>query len=275
MQQLEKQRKQDRVKRRGLQFGIGVPVAVGLLVLIIWAITANDGKKSTAPTDTTELATDSFATDDTSVPGDTGSSTDSSAPVDTSTAASTVPGEALACPAADGSSPKTQTFPAAPPLCIDETKQYTATVTTNNGTFTVALDATKAPKTVNNFVYLARYHYFDGITCHRIIPDFVVQCGDPDGTGMGGPGYQFADELPEAGQYQLGSLAMANSGPDTNGSQFFIITGANGVALPPKYSLFGQVTDGFDTTVKAMEAAGSQSGAPTASIVIESVVIAE
>ena len=161
------------------------------------------------------------------------------------------------CPAADGSSPKTQTFAAPPALCIDPAKTYTATVETNKGTFAVALDPTKAPKTVNNFVALARYHYYDDTPCHRIISGFVVQCGDPTGKGNGGPGYEFADELPQAGEYKVGSLAMANSGPNTNGSQFFVITGDQGAALPANYSLFGQVTDGFDTTVKAMEAAAN------------------
>jgi len=261
LQQLEKQRKQERVKRRGLQLGIGIPVAIGVLVLIIWAVTVSDNDDSAAPGDTTAPVTETL-------PGE--ESTDSTAP-----ASSVTPGEALPCPAEDGSSPKTQTFGAAPPVCIDTTTTYVAKVTTNKGEFTIELDASRAPQTVNNFVYLARYHYFDGITCHRIIPGFVVQCGDPEGTGMGGPGYSFADELPAAGEYQLGSLAMANSGPNTNGSQFFIITGENGAKLPPSYSLFGQVTEGFDSTVKSMEAAGSPSGAPGEPIVLESVVISE
>ena len=130
------------------------------------------------------------------------------------------------CPAADGSSPRTISFAKAPPSCIDATKTYTAVVTTNKGAYTIALDAGAAPLTVNNFVVLARYHYFDNTICHRAIPSFAVQCGDPTGTGTGGPGYSFADELPAAGSYKVGSIAMANSGPDTNGRQFFIITGA-------------------------------------------------
>ena len=120
-----------------------------------------------------------------------------------------------------------------------------------------------APGTVNNFVSLALNKYFDGVPCHRIIPDFVVQCGDPTGSGTGGPGYKIPDELPKAGEYKVGSLAMANSGPNTNGSQFFIITGSQGVALAPNYSLFGQVTAGLDTTLKALDAAGTTAGVPT------------
>ena len=126
-----------------------------------------------------------------------------------------------------------QQFDSAPPMCLDPGATYQAIVTTNMGEFTIDLDAEAAPQTVNNFVFLARNVYYDDTPCHRIITDFVVQCGDPTGTGTGGPGYEFADELPEAGAYQLGSIAMANSGPDTNGSQFFIITGEQGVALPP------------------------------------------
>jgi len=128
---------------------------------------------------------------------------------------------------------------------------------------------------VNNFVSLARSAYFDNTKCHRIIPAFVVQCGDPTATGTGGPGYKFVDELPKAGQYKIGSLAMANSGANTNGSQFFVITGAQGVALNPSYSLFGQVTVGTDTTLKALDAAGTASGTPKEAVTITSVRITE
>ncbi|HUG00156.1 MAG TPA: peptidylprolyl isomerase, partial [Ilumatobacter sp.] len=115
---------------------------------------------------------------------------------------------------------------------------------------------------------------------HRIIPGFMAQCGDPTGTGSGGPGYAFEDELPEAGEYQIGSIAMANSGPNTNGSQFFIISGAQGTSLPPDYTLFGTVTEGLDTTLPALDAVGNPS--PTANGVppltpvdIESITITE
>ena len=178
------------------------------------------------------------------------------------------------CPAADGSSPKQQQFDGPPPMCIDSEKRYTAEMVTSHGTMTIALDPIAAPKTVNNFVFLARYHYFDGIVFHRIIPGFVLQGGDPTGNGTGGPGYRFADELPPPGRYELGSLAMANAGPDTNGSQFFIISGPDGVRLPPQYSLFGKVVKGLDV-VAAIEAVGSGSGAPSEKVVIESVTITE
>ena len=183
------------------------------------------------------------------------------------------------CPAADGSSARTITFAKAPPTCIDPTKTYTAVVTTNMGAYTVQLDAKAAPTTVNNFVVLARYHYFDSTLCHRAIPGFMVQCGDPTGSGSGGPGYTIADELPKAGDYKIGSLAMANTGSaNTGSSQFFLITGAEGVALPATYSLFGQTTDGLDTTVKALDAAGNPANngvPPLKQIVILSVAITE
>jgi cyclophilin family peptidyl-prolyl cis-trans isomerase len=179
------------------------------------------------------------------------------------------------CPEADGSSPKTRRFDGPPPMCIDPSHTYTAEMVTNKGTMVIALDPLAAPKTVNNFVFLARYHYFDGIIFHRVIPGFVLQGGDPDGSGRGGPGYKFADELPKPGRYEVGSLAMANAGPNTNGSQFFVISGPHGVALPPQYSLFGKVVKGLEV-VATIDALGSPgAGTPKEKIVIESVTITE
>jgi cyclophilin family peptidyl-prolyl cis-trans isomerase len=186
--------------------------------------------------------------------------------------------DASECPEPDGSSEKQEEFTEYPPTCIDVTKSYTAEIETNMGPLTVELYAGTAPVAVNSFVTLARYHYFDGTDCHRIIPQFVAQCGDPTGTGSGGPGYEFGDELPEEGAYQIGSLAMANAGPNTNGSQFFIITGPNGAALPPDYTLFGMVTDGLDTTVPKLDEAGNPEGngvPPLEPVTIESITITE
>ncbi|HEV3282019.1 MAG TPA: peptidylprolyl isomerase [Acidimicrobiales bacterium] len=177
-------------------------------------------------------------------------------------------------PAADGSSPKTQRFDAPPPMVIDPAKRYRAEMATSKGTLTISLDAIGAPGTVNNFVFLARWHYYDGITFHRIIPGFMAQGGDPEGSGRGGPGYRFDDELPAPGRYEVGSVAMANAGPNTNGSQFFIVSGPDGCALPPSYSLFGKVVSGLDV-VQAIESVGSRSGAPSETVTIESVTISE
>ena len=160
-------------------------------------------------------------------------------------------------------------------MCIDSSKRYTARIQTSMGTMKIALDAVKAPNTVNNFVVLARYHYYDGIVFHRIINGFMCQGGDPTGSGRGGPGYRFADELPPPGRYEVGSLAMANSGPDTNGSQFFLISGSSGVGLPPQYSLFGKVVSGLEI-VDAMQMVDTNgSDRPRADVVIESVTIEE
>ncbi len=134
----------------------------------------------------------------------------------------------------------------------------------------------RAPITVNSFVFLARNRFYEGVSFHRIIPGFVIQGGDAvgDPPGTGGPGYTFIDELPEAGEYAIGSVAMANAGPDTNGSQFFIVTGENGVALPPQWSIFGEITDGLDV-VFDIESTGTDSGAPTEETVMLSVTVTE
>jgi cyclophilin family peptidyl-prolyl cis-trans isomerase len=186
------------------------------------------------------------------------------------------------CPDPNGKSPRTLMFAKPPPVCISPSRTYTAVIQTTKGKITIALDSKGAPKTVNNFVVLARYHFYDGIPFHRIIPGFVVQGGDPLATGSGGPGYKFDDELPKAGSYKIGSVAMANSGANTNGSQFFIITGEAGVSLPPSYSLFGTVTEGMDV-VHAIEAVGipdtgngdPNAGKPTEVVTISSVNIQE
>ena len=222
--------------------------------------------------------------DDDSAPVDTTAASDTTTPVDTTPGDTTAPSAfaygTTECAPLEGATTQTQEFADAFALCIDPSKTYTATVVTNMGEYTAILDPVKAPGTVNNFVNLARHQYFDGTICHRAIPGFMVQCGDPTATGSGGPGYTFADELPSAGEYKIGSLAMANSGPNSNGSQFFVITGSQGVGLPPNYTLFGQVTDGLDTTVVALDAAGNPDpGAngtpPLQEIKIESITISE
>ena len=139
-----------------------------------------------------------------------------------------------------------------PAMTIDTAKTYTATVKTDAGSFVITLDTKTTPITVNNFVFLAQNHFFDCVTFHRVIPNFMDQTGDPTGTGTGGPGYKFVDELPKAAspQYPIGSVAMANAGPNTNGSQFFIVTGSEGESLAPNYTLFGQVTSGLAVAEK-------------------------
>jgi cyclophilin family peptidyl-prolyl cis-trans isomerase len=240
--------RRQRQQRSRIVFGA---IAVLVVVGIAFAISGGSGKKNQ------NVAAGSSTT----VPGAATSTTSTTARGPTTTVAGTAPAN-VGCPKFDNSSPTYHAFLAAPPMCINTAKTYTVTFQTDVGTFKAVLDPKAAPKTSNSFAFLSAYHYFDGITFHRVIPGFVIQGGDPTGTGSGGPGYSFVDELPKAGQYKVGSLAMANSGPNTNGSQFFVITGAQGVALSPNYSLFGMVTSGLDV-VKKIEADGAPSGTPT------------
>ena len=124
-------------------------------------------------------------------------------------------------------------------------KCYRATITMDRGTIVMDLDPQLAPNTVNNFIGLARQGYYDSLTFHRVVPEFVIQGGCPEGSGRGGPGYRFADE-PVKADYTLGAVAMANAGPDTNGSQFFICIDDCTRKLTPNYNLFGYVVDGMD-----------------------------
>ena len=140
-------------------------------------------------------------------------------------------------------------YSAPPPMTINTAHKYVVTMQTSKGTITLSLDPKLAPKTVNNFVFLVRDHFYDGLKFHRVEPGFVIQGGDPQGTGSGGPGYQFADE-PVLGEYTAGAVAMANSGPNTNGSQFFICTVDDRTKLAKSYNLFGYVVNGMDVVLK-------------------------
>ena len=170
---------------------------------------------------------------------------------------------------------KPKQYDAPPQMSIDPEKRYTATMETSLGTMVIALDPAAAPKTVNNFVFLAREGYYDGVIFHRIIKGFMCQGGDPTGTGRGGPGYKFADELPAPGRYEIGSVAMANAGPNTNGSQFFIVSGQSGVRLPPQYSLFGKVVKGLEVVSEMESVQTDPSDRPREDVVIKSVTIEE
>ena len=178
-------------------------------------------------------------------------------------------------PGPDDPGERRTTFDAPPPMGIDVEKTYTAEMVTSLGTMTIHLDPIRAPETVNNFVFLARWRYYDGIVFHRVIKGFMIQGGDPEGSGSGGPGYRFKDELPAPGRYELGSLAMANAGPNTNGSQFFVITGSSGVRLPPSYSLFGKAVSGFEVAQAIEQVATGPGDRPLTDVVIESVTITE
>jgi len=143
---------------------------------------------------------------------------------------------------APSSKPKTYSSP--PPMVIDTAKSYTATIETEKGDLVLELFASDVPNTVNNFVFLAREGFYDNSTFHRVIPGFMAQGGDPTGTGMGGPGYKFADEFSEH-THVTGALSMANAGANTNGSQFFI-TYSPQHGLDGRHSVFGQLIEGMD-----------------------------
>lgn len=165
-----------------------------------------------------------------------------------------------------------------PEIKIDTTKSYKATLTTSEGEIIIDLNAKETPITVNNFVYLAREGFYDGTIFHRVIKDFMIQGGDPEGTGAGGPGYRFEDE-PFTGEYVPGTIAMANAGPNTNGSQFFIMHGE--VPLPPNYVIFGNVesgqmvVDAIATSPTKFNPASGESSAPESPVKVISVKIEE
>jgi cyclophilin family peptidyl-prolyl cis-trans isomerase len=144
-------------------------------------------------------------------------------------------------------------YPAPPEMVIDPAKRYVATMSTDAGDIVIELFADKAPRTVNNFVFLARDGYYDGTTFHRVIPGFMAQGGDPSGSGRGGPGYQFADEFDKGLRHDgPGVLSMANAGPGTNGSQFFITHEAT-PHLDGRHTVFGKVVDGMDVVLAIPE----------------------
>ena len=176
---------------------------------------------------------------------------------------------------ADNSLTKKKMYTTTPQMIIDTTKQYTATLKTDAGDIVVKLSAKETPVTVNNFVFLAREKFYDGTIFHRTIPGFMIQGGDPDGTGMGGPGYKFADE-PFTGEYTRGTVAMANSGPNTNGSQFFIMHKHS--PLPPSYVIFGKVTSGLeavDQIASAPTKPGGEGSSPVTPVKVQTVEIIE
>jgi cyclophilin family peptidyl-prolyl cis-trans isomerase len=262
-----KREQEDKIEKRNQwrQYAIiGVLALIGLAGVIYLLSLGGGDEEEAATTTSVTLATTTTA------------------PVAAAPAVSTpAPGGSIDgtadCPASDGSSDRITSFTAAPPSCIDESKSYTAELETTLGRIVIELDAVAAPETVNNFVFLSRYHYYDGAPFHRIIPGFVIQGGDAvgDPLGTGNPGYAIVDELPEAGAYRTGSVAMANSGPDTSGSQFFIVTGPQGESLPSQYSLFGQVTEGLDVVTAIEGLPTTSSDAPTEEIYIDAVTIIE
>jgi cyclophilin family peptidyl-prolyl cis-trans isomerase len=240
----QKARKRRVALRRVITLVIVAVVVVGLSYLIF-----KPGKKSSA-TPTTPVSSST-----TTKPAPAGGSGDKSPGAITTSAD---------CPTSLTTTLNKPSYSSYPPMTIDPSKTYTAVVTTDIGPFTIQLDPKTAPKAVNSFVFLAKQHFYDCIIFHRVIKTFMDQTGDPTGTGDGGPGYQFDDELPATAnpQYPLGSVAMANSGPNTNGSQFFIVAGPEGESLAPSYTIFGKVISGM-SVVDQINAGGSAASSST------------
>ncbi|MEV6978495.1 peptidylprolyl isomerase [Kitasatospora sp. NPDC093806] len=187
------------------------------------------------------------------------------------------------CGEAAPGTPNGKQWPAEPAMTVDEKASYTAALDTNCGKVTLSLDAAKAPHTVNSFAFLAGEKYFDHTKCHRLTTGgiFVLQCGDPSASatnpgGTGGPGYKFADENLTGATYPAGTVAMANSGPGTNGSQFFLVY--KDTQLPPNYTPFGKITGGLDVLQKIAAAGtleGKTDGHPMADVTFNSVTAAK
>lgn len=229
---LEAARRRRRNRNRGIAAAVAIAAIAGLLALV--AGTGDD-------------RTDVSTADSTST---------TSAP-ETSVPPPVAYGQ-TECPPAEGASQRTTQFADSFQKCIDPAKDYRAIIEFDNGVVEVDLAEKDSPITVNNFVSLARNRFYDSVVCHRVIRGFMAQCGDPEGTGQGGPGYTIGEEPPKSGRYEVGQLAMAKATPPgTTGSQFFLITGEEGAALPPDYSLLGTITAGFDVA-KAIEADGSE-----------------
>lgn len=235
--------------------------AVVLVALAVSLLSNDDGGTAASGTTTTTLANTSPVSIPFPAPG------------------ATITG-ATPCPATDGSAERTTAFEEPPPVCIDATKSYTAVLKTSEGDITIALDSDTSPIAVNNFVVLARYHYYDGVAFHRILPGFVNQAGDPVGPtpGEGGPGYTIQDETPAdpLTAYIPGAVAMARLGtPNSAGSQFFLVLGDSNGALSGigTYAVFGHITAGEDVSAAINQLAVGEE--PTKLVTIDSIEITE
>ena len=263
-QQHGHRRSQRRRQLRSLGILLGALIVVAFLISVL-----SDDKAKVTSQDSSSSST----TTTTTVPD--GSPVEVKLPGAGATISGTTP-----CPKADGSSERTTGFEQAPPMCIDPSATYTATLDTSEGTIVIDLDSDAAPKTVNNFVVLARYHFYDNLPFHRIIPGFMDQAGDPVGPtpGSGDPGYSIPDELPTGdAPYPAGTLAMANrSEPDSGGAQWFIVVEGGGPKLTPTYTVFGHVREGQDVVDEINKHGdAATNGKPTKIVTIKSITIAE
>ncbi len=255
-------------RRRRVVTAIGVVLGLAIVAAGVWILVGSGDDDDTA-TSTTTTSAPSSDESTTTVPSD---AVELPRPPEGITLDTETP-----CPPAEGTEKRVEKFAGPPPTCIDPEATYTATFSTTKGDFTATLATQTAPVSVNNFVVLARYRFYDGVPFHRIVPGFVIQAGDGDGDPWGSNelGYTIQDELPaSSAEYVDYSLAMANAGPNTNGSQFFVVLPGGGAQLQPAYSLFGQVTEGQDV-VAAIGQLGDAQQKPTEAVVINSVTINE
>lgn len=185
------------------------------------------------------------------------------------------------CPEEDGSSERTLQFTEAPPMCIDPAATYVATVETNRGDFEITLDPASAPQGVNSFVFLARYHFYDGVAFHRVLDDFLAQTGDPFDPDVGDAdaGYLLPEEPPTVEPfYPKGAVALSNlAEPNTTGSEFFVVTGEGAASVQPTYSRIGEVTAGIDVVdaINATAVPNDDIGVPTELTVVETITVEE
>jgi peptidylprolyl isomerase len=257
-------------RRRTIALSVGGAIA-GILVIALGFQLLNRNDSNTAGATTpTASAPASTTPDPKGPPKQTGTVTPKAQPASTVACGASVP------PAASTPKPQFDHAPS-PDQTLAKNTDYTAIMHTSCGDITIALDPSAAPKTVASFVFLAEQKYFDGTFFHRVVDSIdVVQGGDPTGTGSGGPGYSIPDELTGNEHYATGTVAMANAGPNTGGSQFFLITGPQGANLDgnPNYTIFGNITDGLDV---AKQINGfipkSGDGQPTQAVYIDSVTI--
>jgi peptidylprolyl isomerase len=259
-------------RRRTIALSVGGAIAGILIIALGVKLLNRNNSSSTAGTSETPSASASATTSPASnkPPKQTGTVTTQAKPASTVACGASVP--------ADASTPKPQFDHAPSPSdVLQKDTEYTATLHTSCGDITIALDSTAAPQTVASFVFLAEHKFFDGTFFHRVVDSIdVVQGGDPTGTGSGGPGYSIPDELKGGEHYAPGTVAMANAGPNTGGSQFFLITGPGGANLDstPNYTIFGHITDGLDVAKQIngfMPKSGD--GEPTQAVYIDSVTI--
>jgi cyclophilin family peptidyl-prolyl cis-trans isomerase len=242
-EKLEAQRRAD--QRRQLIRRIALVVIVA--VVIVGSVIAFSGSSSNTPTSTSTSSTTTTTTKPVATTTTIAGATTTIATASRTQAQVNALAVAAGCPQSPYTRVNNDAWSSAPAMAINTSTTYYATFNTTAGTFVVALNPKIAPQTVNNFVFLAQHGYYNCIIFHRVIPGFMIQGGDPTGTGTGGPGYTIADEFPAKGNptYPLYSIAMANTGAaHSGGSQFFIVTGTSGETLSNSYTLFGQTISG-------------------------------